>query len=134
MIHPSELRLNKYGKDIFAAGPFAHHAPSLTHARSRSHGHDIQDSGEESDEAYVHTAACPDVLIWQQVLATSDSPAGPNAQLNNAPHHEDNDDDDDDVRSFQAFNSSRQGDARDAPHREARTDMRFTDMLSMLAK
>ena len=66
------------------AGPCAHHALSSRHASSRSHGHNIQDSGEESDEAYVHTAAFPDVLIWQQVLATSDSPAGPNAHLSNA--------------------------------------------------
>ena len=66
------------------AGPFAHHAVSSRHAHSRSQGHDIKDDGEESDEAYVPTAACPEILNWQTVLATSDSPAGPTAHLSNA--------------------------------------------------
>ena len=63
----------------------------LTHAEqiethSKCHGPDFHHiNGKESDEAYVHTAAVPDVLMLQQVLASSNSYAGPNAQLNNAP-------------------------------------------------
>ena len=74
----------------------------LTHAtkmqsHSKSHGPDFHPiNSKEFDEAYVHTAAVPDVLILQQVLAASNSYAGQNAPLSNSPE----DDDDDDERLF----------------------------------